>query len=1017
MAVIIPIETKYNPRGVKTAIRDLDDFRQAVDKAGGGFSGLAKVSGEYMKSVGRSMTNTGKDLTVGVTLPLVGIGVAAIASQAKFETSMKSLQVNAGASAKQMQSLSDLALQMGADTVFSAGEAADAMLELSKGGLAVADIQAGALKTTMNLAATEGMDLSRAAEIVTQAMNQFGLSAKESARISGVLAAGAVASTAGVEDLAGGLKYVGTTANNFGIDIEDTVTSLAALNNAGIDATTAGTSLNRFFLGLAGTTKKGAATMKDYNLQFFDAQGRLKPLTEIIGELDKELGGLSDKKRTKVLKDIFGVEGMRAANVLMREGVKGFEELGVAVGKQGVDQELAAARMSGTAGALEQLKGSLETAAIAIGQVLAPMIQKVAKFLQGLVDRFQALDPQTQQFAVILGIVAAAIGPVLMGLGLMVTALGTVVAALGAISAPVLAVVAGIALVVAAVVLLWNRSEAFRDGVISVWNALKQAIASAVNLVKEKLEENADKLQKLREVFGKVWEFVQQYVFPIIAKLVGTYFKTLITILGTVIGGIIEFIGVLVDIGSALFKAGQEVGKFAQAVGERIGEVIRFFRDLPGNIKTAIGNAGTMLLETGRNIVTGLKNGLINAGSAFIGWVTGWIKSILPDPIERFLGISSPSKLFAKIGLNTVDGLVEGLELGKDKAAQKAVDVIQTAYGKVKEKIEDARSFGQGIADSLFDDLDISKAVSDAEETGISIVDALNNQASKSREFAGKMQQLLDAGLNSTTWQAIWNLSASQGTKVADYYLQGNTAELVGRTNEVVNSARSIADAVGTNAALKFKGAGISNAINMLEGLIEELMPQGKKRKQLMGVMDDLADALKRTVRVDVASNAASFSGGGGGGGGGGGAAPASSGGAPTAAPPAFNQNVAAAVQSSFSAKTLAQASVLNTGGNTSSFTKADWAELARLEAANNAAARALGGPVYAGKQYLVGENGPELLTMGGRSGMITSNRNLGGVTVEAGAVQVVVNGGDPAQVQAAVNRAFDDLVRELRAS
>lgn len=1005
MAVIIPIETKYNPRGVKTAIRDLDDFKRAVDKAGGGFEGFAKVSGEMMKSVGRSMTNTGKDLSVGVTLPLVGIGVAAVASQAKFETSMKSLQVNANASAKQMQSLSDLALQMGADTVFSAGEAADAMLELSKGGLRVADIQGGALATTMALAATEGMDLSRAAEIVTQGMNQFGLSAKETAQIADTLAAGAVASTAGVEDLAGGLKYVGTTANNFGVSIDQTVTALAALNNAGIDATTAGTSLNRFFLGLAGTTKKGAATMKDYNLQFFDANGALKPLPAIIAELDKELGGLSDKKRTKVLKDIFGVEGMRAANVLMREGVTGFEDLSVAVNKQGIAQDLANARMSGTAGALEQLKGSLETAAIAIGQVLAPMIQKVAKFLQGLVDRFQALDPGMQKFIVVLGIAAAAVGPLLVGLGLMVTALGTIVTALGAVSAPVLAVVAGIGLLVAAVVLAWNKSEDFREAVIGVWNKIREVVTSVVNQVKQKLDENRETIQKLREGFSKLWDFISGTLIPILMKLYGTYLKALVTGLGFLVSAVIEVAGYILKFIGAMQDAGAAVADFARSVGQGIQNVLGFFRALPGNIRTAIGNAASMLLQTGTEIVNGLRNGLTNAGRTFVGWVTGWIKSILPDPIERFLGISSPSKLFARIGLDTVDGLVAGLDQGKNKVSEKAVEVISKAYERVKEKVEEARQFGQGIADGIFDDLDIGKALDDAEGVGGNIVDHFVKQSDRAREFSRKLQQLLATGLNYQTWTQIAGMSAERGIQVADAYLNGNTGEMVRRTNEAVTAARNVADAVGTQAAIQFKTAGITSAFNVLEGLIEELLPAGKKRKQLMKVMDDLAAALSRTVRIDVATS-------GGGGGGGGGGAPGSDTPAQTPTTPSTSD---LGWTPAGGGQTLSPGAVANTNPTPTPMVwiPAGGGRLVPASAVANA--RALGGPVFSGQSYLVGERGPELFQPG-RSGRIIPN-GASGVTIQPGAVTVNVNGGDPAQVQAAVNRAFDDLVRELRAS
>jgi TP901 family phage tail tape measure protein len=368
---------------------------------------------QRLQVVGDGMATLGKKMTLGLTAPLAGIGVAAVMVQKDFDVAMKSLQVNANASADDMVRLSALAKQMGADTVFSAGESADAMLELSKGGLSIAAIEGGALAATMNLAATENMALADAAGIVVNSMNQFGVAAGESAQIADILAAGAVASTAGVYDLAGGLKYVGTTAKQFGYSINDTVTALAAMNNAGIDATSAGTSLNRFMLGLIGTTPKATKTMKELGLNFRDARGELLPLNQVVGILQQELSGLSAPERAQALKNIFGVEGMRAANIMLELGAQNFADLGEQVSKSGVAAELANARMSGMAGALEQLKGSLETAALEIGEVMAPYVIKLAEAIRSLVDRFLALPGPAQAIIVAMGAFAAALGPVL----------------------------------------------------------------------------------------------------------------------------------------------------------------------------------------------------------------------------------------------------------------------------------------------------------------------------------------------------------------------------------------------------------------------------------------------------------------------------------------------------------------------------------------------------------------------------------------------------------------------------
>lgn len=332
----------------------------------------------------------------------VAIGAAGIAQfiresvsvEAQFSQTMASLQVNAGVGKDALGDLHDLAIQLGKDTVFSANEAAQAMLELSKGGMSAAQIQGGALASTLNLAATEGIDLDQAAVIMSQTLHTFGLNAQQSAAAVDMLAAGAVASTASVEDLSAGLKYVGSTAKSMRIPMDDVVTGLAQLNSAGLDSTTAGSSLNRMLLGLSLTTPKAATAAEDLGLKFDDAKGNLLPMEDIVKRLGRAFDGLSTTERTQGLKAIFGVEGMRAANILLDQGVKKWEKMGDAVNETGVAQKLADARMSGTAGTLERLDGAIETAQLALGERLAPTIQEVGDYLsENMVDGMNdALD-------------------------------------------------------------------------------------------------------------------------------------------------------------------------------------------------------------------------------------------------------------------------------------------------------------------------------------------------------------------------------------------------------------------------------------------------------------------------------------------------------------------------------------------------------------------------------------------------------------------------------------------------
>lgn len=339
----------------------------ARDRASSTFSKIGRAAGALGVGLG--------------TIQLANFVKDSVLAEATFSQTMASVQVNANLGSRALGQMSDLALKFGQDTVYSANEAAQAMLELSKGGMTAAQIKAGALKSTLNLAATEGIALGDSATIVARTLKTFGLNAGDANKAVDMLAGGSLASTAGVQDLADALKYVGTTAQTSGYGLSDTVTALAALTDSGISSTTAGTALNRMLLGLTLGTTKASQTAKELGLSFTDAKGNLLPMVDVVKRLQDAFHGMSTSQRNNDLKKIFGVEGMRAANVLIEQGVKGWEKYKGAVDQTGQAAKMADARMSGTKGALEQLSGSIETAQIKLGKALAPAVQDVATAL------------------------------------------------------------------------------------------------------------------------------------------------------------------------------------------------------------------------------------------------------------------------------------------------------------------------------------------------------------------------------------------------------------------------------------------------------------------------------------------------------------------------------------------------------------------------------------------------------------------------------------------------------------
>lgn len=493
-----------SPEGFDSLQREIVETEQKLkslkETTGSASANLAKVSavsgefGNKVKGVGQSL--------LPVTGALTGVGAASTVMANNFNDAMSQAAGALDKPMSEMEDLRQLAIQTGQDTVFSATDAGNAITELAKGGLTEADIKAGALKTTMDLAASSGMDLGEAANVVVQAMGAFGLSANESAEAANALAGAAAASSTDVEPLTQALAQCSAGAKNAGWSIQETTAVLARFADAGIEGSDAGTSLKTMLQRLAAPTDSAATMIEQLGIQTRDSNGDLLGASEIAEELQNKLGGLDSASRDAALSTIFGSDAMRAATVMMNSGTEGLQKYIDAANDQEAAQRLANSQMSDGSRAIEKLKGSLETAAIQIGDTLAPIVQKVAELITALVNKFSALPEGVQQVIVVVGILVAALGPLLMVIGQISLGISAVAGALSKLSGnggvatklvggiktavtgllgmitahPVIAVITAI---IAALVTLYNKCEWFREGVNRILKAIRDGFFAA----------------------------------------------------------------------------------------------------------------------------------------------------------------------------------------------------------------------------------------------------------------------------------------------------------------------------------------------------------------------------------------------------------------------------------------------------------------------------------------------------------------------------------------------------------
>lgn len=339
--------------------------------------------------------------TVGNAATVMGGAVAlgfgaAVAATARFDKAMSSVRANSGATGASFEALRRVAIKAGADTAFSATEAAEGENELAKAGVSVRDIVHGGLAGALSLAAAGQISVSEAAETAATAMTQFRLSGSRVPHIADLLSAAANKAQGGVHDMAYALKQSGLVASQFGLSVEDTVGTLSAFASAGLIGSDAGTSFKQMLLQLANPTNKAANLMDDLGISAYDAQGNFVGIANFAGILRDKLAKLTPQQRQSALATIFGSDAIRAANVLYQQGAGGIQQWINRVNDQGNAARTAGQKMNNLAGDLEQLKGSLETALISGGGGATGVLRRLAQGATGAVNAFNRLPPAVQ---------------------------------------------------------------------------------------------------------------------------------------------------------------------------------------------------------------------------------------------------------------------------------------------------------------------------------------------------------------------------------------------------------------------------------------------------------------------------------------------------------------------------------------------------------------------------------------------------------------------------------------------
>lgn len=327
----------------------------------------------------------GKGLLVIGTAITAAVGVS-IAKFAEFDKAMSSVDAATHETVGNMELLRQKAIEVGADTSFSASEAAQGIEELAKAGLSTKDILNGGLAGAMSLAAAGALGVAEASEFAASAMVQFGLEGADIPHIADLLAAGAGKAQGSVNDMGLALSYAGVPAKGLGVSIEETTGSIALFASNGIIGEKAGTALRSMFVSMANPVGKTKKLMDELGISFFDANDDFIGMEKVAGVLQDRMGDLGVGTRNAALAQIFGSEALGAAQALYAGGSGKVKEWTDAVNDSGYAADTAARMQNNLAGDVEKLGGAFDTLMTKSGTGPAEMLRGMVQGAESAVD-------------------------------------------------------------------------------------------------------------------------------------------------------------------------------------------------------------------------------------------------------------------------------------------------------------------------------------------------------------------------------------------------------------------------------------------------------------------------------------------------------------------------------------------------------------------------------------------------------------------------------------------------------
>lgn len=380
--------------GVKEAVGQTKIFGVSLSDIGGALTGTISPA-NLMTGAMAGITSALTDLIIqGIQRSIEALGqlvISMVSTGNEFSSQISRLQALTMSTNSAAQGFEDLARQLGADTVYSASEAAKAMEYAALAGWKLEDMTNG-MPGILNLAAASGEELATVSDILTDDLTALGYGTEYATQMADVFAATMSNSNTNVEMFGEAMSYAGATAGALGYSMEDVSVAIGLMANSGVKGSSAGTALRKIMVQLASGVTLSSKAMGEFTISSSNSDGTIKPLKQTISELRNAFSNMTEEEKAANAEAIGGKTAMTGLLTIVNAAEKDYNQLSTAIeNSAGASSKMAETMIHNVSGQIDMFMSKVESIGLSIYSMIEPIILAIMQQANYFIGTFDTI--------------------------------------------------------------------------------------------------------------------------------------------------------------------------------------------------------------------------------------------------------------------------------------------------------------------------------------------------------------------------------------------------------------------------------------------------------------------------------------------------------------------------------------------------------------------------------------------------------------------------------------------------